>query len=276
MNFVSRKQLEVRHSKSYDMRERLKELGCEWDPIARAWIAPSIEVRELCYSILEDSKDSKEITYRKSPGAPQFDNFCEELAAGVDVLNSQQVSTPLAKSIVHTPTKEEAEKICEKENIQRYWRSEIESEAASILASGESNWNRLYERLEDAGWRARSVSILVRIVEHFRSHPPALVLDEFTDAPAILASKAVASEEMDGTISVIIDKATQEPTALKITFSYSHLKINQIKWIKGRRWDAAKKCWLVPIESSAEVFQTFPHFRRSPKAAEIEQQNVNT
>lgn len=263
--FISRKELEVRHSRSYEMRERLKELGCEWDAIARAWIAPSLEVKELCYEILEEAEEND-----NSPQRPYFGRITDAWSE-IDLENfDKPYGQPLGetKSIVYTPTQLDAIKISGEENVKRYWRDEISVEAAEILASGKINRQEVYDHLEDKGWKARSVSLLWDVVDHFRSYPPVVALDEKLDAPVLKSTSTVNPEEMQGSIGVISD-SEGEPAFLKIKFDYDPIRVNTIKWIKGRRWNALKKQWEVPIEKAEEVFQTFPHFQCSPRATEL-------
>lgn len=267
--FISRKDLEVRHSKSYEMRNRLKELGCEWDGIAKAWIAPSIEVKELCYQILEEADDNS--PRRSHFGRCGWDDMPKDLDS---IFNNAGYATPIepAKSVAHTPTKAEAEKICGEENAKHYWHSLLPEEAASLLASGENNEDNIRERLENQGWKSRQISLLLDVVSHFRQHPPIPALDEVTDNPPMLSVASIDPIEMDGSIGVIRG-ADQKPVAFTITFPYSNQMVNRVKWLPGRKWNSAKKRWEVPIESrygSDDALSMFPHFQRSPKAQELE------
>lgn len=266
-DFISRKQLEIRHSRTYEMREKLKKLGCEWDAAARAWIAPTLEVRELCYEILEDKENNDE-----SIRVPYFGR-CGWYDIDIDPNNTEQEDGKIfeASPVAHTPTYEEAVKIVGEGNVQRYWNDEIPQEAALILASGNLNVNKVYERLEDAGWKTRSVSLLWDIVNHFRVHPPVIAIDEKLEHPILEAETVVDPEDMQGSISVICD-SENKPAYLVLKFPYDPVKVSYIKsCLEGRRWNASKKRWEVPVKWADKVFKKFPHYQRSPLAAEIEQ-----
>jgi hypothetical protein len=262
--FISRRQLEVRHSRSYEMKEKLKELGCEWDGIARAWIAPSIEVKELCFEILDQSED---IIYRARPGNhldESIGNQSFEECMGMADTPEKSLSNPIA----YIPARQDAINICGEENTRRYWRDEIATEAAEILASGDNNWNAIYERLEDAGWKSRNVSLLKDLVEHFRAHPPMPAIDTKEDIES-LAVVFHKPHEVDGAISVLCSK-DGTPTAFKVEFPYDEKKVRITKSWVGRKWHGDKKYWEVPIIHARSLFGNFKYFQRSPKAAEIE------
>jgi len=172
--FISRKDLEIRHSQSYAMRGRLKQLGCEWDPVARAWIAPSLEVRELCYEELEAKKaESDEIRspyFGPASWSEELNQFAEKLIAGEDTAHGALPEE--ARPISHIPTQEEVTKIVGEGNVDRYWREDLPEVAAEILASGENNQAAIYERLQEQGWKSRSISLLLDVVSHFRTYHP--------------------------------------------------------------------------------------------------------
>jgi hypothetical protein len=263
--FISRKALEVSHSKTYKMKEKLKELGCEWDAIAKAWIAPSLEVKELCYQLLEEAEN----TTIKRPcfGQCGWDNVPTDWSEAIG-----EPAPPLepVKSIAYTPSYSDAQKICGEENVKRYWHPSIPSEAASLLASGKNKENAIYQRLEEEGWKSRQVSLLLDVVNHFRQHPPIPALD--TDNPPILSTTSVNPIEMNGSIGVICD-SNRNPVAFTVTFPYSNQMVNRVKWLPGRKWNPAKKRWEVPIDSKygqEDTLAMFPHFQRSPKAQELE------
>lgn len=266
--FISRRKLEVRHSRSYEMRGKLKELGCEWDGIARAWIAPTVEVKELCYEILEESEG---IIYRARPGChldePMGDESFEEY---MGMSNTPEEALP--DPVAYTPTKQDCINICGEENTKRYWRDEIADKASEILASSENNWKAIYERLEDAEWKSRSVSLLREIVEHFRTHPVFHAHDVVINEPPALQKSPISDakkHEVDGSIGVLHSK-DGECVAFKVEFSYDSTKVNIAKSYKGRKWHPDKKYWEIPIEHAESLFRMFKYFQRSPKAAEIE------
>lgn len=268
--FISRKQLEV-HGDTYPVRQRLRELGCEWDAAARAWIAPSLEVKELCDEVVSNQIRSphwlrEEIDYSSS----EFQDF-------MDRLECDNLPSPgpviLANPIAYTPTKDDAERICGSGNILRYWNDEIPAIAAELLASGEQNWQEIYERMENKGWRNRSTSIVRDIVAYYRQYPPIPAVDEVT-VPVAIAPEAIDPEGMNGSISVLVD-ASRDPLAFKVEFPYSARKVNMIKWLPGRKWHPDRKYWEVPLDArhgSQSVFDIFPHFKRSPRALEIERE----
>lgn len=263
--FISRKQLEIHHSCTYEMRERLKQLGCEWDGIARAWIAPSLEVRELCYEILERSQEKDE-----SVRVPYFGRQWHNI--DLDAIEKENDVKPLeeAASVIYTPNRKDAIKIAGEGNVQRYWNDEIPQEAALILASGETNVNKVYEQLEESGWKTRSVSLLWDIVKHFRAYPPVAAIDEKLEHPILEVEPTIDPEEMQGSISVICD-SENNPQLLALKFPYDLAKVNYIKsCLDGRRWNASKKRWEIPVKLASKVFKKFPHFQRSPRAQEIE------
>lgn len=270
--FISRKQLEVTGN-TYPHKDRLKHLGCEWDPAARAWIAPSLEVKELCDEIVEGGlRPPSQIGHNWGKFDDYDFSFLDDLGS-----DSDSAPMPRAASIAYTPTQTDAEKICGGGNVIRYWREEIPAEAAEILANGDVNWQAIYSRLEDAGWRSRSVSILKDVVEHFRKHPPIPAIDEMLTAPSVLSHEAVEPEEINGTISVFVD-ADQNPVSFKIQFPYSKKMVARVKGFSGRKWRADSKCWEVPLDAKGwgfptpTIFQAFPHFKRSPKAEQIERE----
>lgn len=262
--FISRKELEVRHSRTYEMREKLKELGCEWDGIARAWIAPSGEVKELCYEILEEKEKEAKVIRPYFGHQYDIDDF-DRLQA---MLNDEEVEAPevKAKAIAYCPSQEDVQKICG-ENASRYWRDGICAESAEILASGDTNWNAIYERLEDAGWKSRSISVVQSVVEFYRSHPPIPAIDEVQAAAPVHVAKELSSD-IDGSVSVVAD-TSGNPTAFKVQFPYSMLKVRHVKLCKGAKWEPNKKCWYVPVESAANVKRYFGKFQLSPKASEL-------
>lgn len=264
--FISRKQLEVQHSRSYEMREKLKELGCEWDGIARAWIAPSVEVKELCYQILEESEGRSGIKHR-------YLGQCGWDSIDYEKFEQQEESPSSFRLIIYTPELPEIEKIFGSEAILRYWHPDIPQEASKILASGEQNRLAIDDRLHEKGWGTRQISLLLDVVDHFREHPP--VADSQASiliTPSVANVKAIPEIELDGSIAVLSD-SDGEPIAFAITFPYSNQMVNRVKWLPGRKWNSKQKRWEVPIDSkhgAEDVFKTFPHFTRSPKAAEIE------
>jgi hypothetical protein len=270
-NFVSKKQLEIHHSQSYQMREVLKRMGCEWDGIARAWIAPDLETLDKCYQVLEEANRVDD-----SPRTGYYGR-CGWGEVNLDEWDKPHGAVPKKpRSIKHTPTQIEAIKICGEGNVERYWRDDIPKESAQILLYGENNWNEIYERLENAGWKSRSVSLIRDVVEHFRKCPPDKAQDEIlsnADNALLPSDKNVifkqSPKEVDGIISTISD-SSGEVIALAVSFPYDAIKVNKIKWIDGRKWDSSKKRWIVPVEKAEEIFKTFPNFRRSEKAAEIE------
>lgn len=273
--FIPRKQLEVRHSRSYEMKEKLKELGCEWDGVGRVWIAPSLEVKELCYQILEEvesNNTSPQIRYFGNCGWHGVDY--DEIEECINSIG--KVELVLAPPIAHTPTREEIEKIVGSGNVLRYWHEEIPTKAAEILASGEQNKLKIDDRLHEAGWKTRQISMLMEVVDYFREHPPIPALDETADAltmPTVKGIDAVDSIEMDGSIGVICD-ADKTPVAFTVKFPYSSQMVNRVKWLPGRKWNPNKKRWEVPVSAkhgSQGVLETFPHFQRSPKVKEIEE-----
>ena len=180
--FISRKMLEIRHRYSYEMRGRLKQMGCEWDAIARAWIAPTMKFKELLEQELDAYSDSQEVhTPRYFGNGGGWDNVSiKELEAFAEGLDPQAhgAKPEEAKPIAHTPTKEETIKICGQENVKRYWHESLPEEAAAILASGECNEIAIYERLNEQGWKGRQVSLLLDVVNYFRQHPPVPAFDE--------------------------------------------------------------------------------------------------
>lgn len=274
-NFISRKQLEVRHSRTYEMKEKLKELGCEWDGIARAWIAPSIEVKELCYQILEEREASD-----TSPQTRYFGN-CGWHNVDYDELEEciKSIGKPVelikAESIAYTPSREEIEKIVGSENVLRYWHPNLIEEVAEILASGEQNKLAIDDRLHEKGWKTRQISLLMEVVDFFRDHPPNPALDEVATVvtmPSVKGIDAIDPIELDGSIGVICD-TDKKPVAFTVSFPYSSQMVNRVKWLPGRKWNPARKRWEVPINSkygSQDTLDTFPHFQRSPKAKELE------
>lgn len=265
--FISRHDLSIWHHKSYEMRGKLKELGCQWDGISRAWVAPSIEVKELCLEILDKADEADKFQ------RPWFGDDWEIDGSIFEESISIIEPIPGVKSVAHTPSKEEAIKIVGAENVIRYWHEEIPQEASAILASGENNNNAIYERLEDAGWRSRQVSLLLDVVRHFREHPPQFIADEISDSIPLLSQDAVDPIEMDGSISVICDRE-KNPIAIAVKFPYNPKFVNMIKWLPGRRWNPSKSRWEVPVDAkhgASTVFSMFPHFARSDKAKEIEE-----
>lgn len=120
-DFISRKDLEVTGN-TYPHKERLKQLGCEWDAAARAWIAPTLEVKELCEQIVVGSEDSFQRPNFRCCGMPEdFDyDFLDKLDDPAQVPNLAS-----AKAIAYTPSREDAERICGSGNVIRYWREEI-------------------------------------------------------------------------------------------------------------------------------------------------------
>lgn len=269
---ISRKKLEIRHSNSYANRGRLKQLGCEWDPIARAWIAPSLEAKELIIEELDNYlEDGVRIPHYGQCGwTKEFAEFTEKFVWGEDT--SWGALPEEAKSIAHTPTKEQAIKIVGEGNVERYWRDDIPEIAAEILASGETLKAPIYDRLEDCGWKARSVSLMLEIVDHFREFPPVGAFDQKLDKSEIIAHSAVKPEEMQGSISIISD-AEGTPLKLAVTFPYSREMVRRVKLHNLKQeWNPTQKRWEIPIKYARNVFATFPHFERSPGAKKIEEQ----
>ncbi|MEA5623532.1 hypothetical protein VB740_11315 [Nostoc sp. UHCC 0251] len=89
-------------------------------------------------------------------------------------------------------------------------------------------------------------------------------------ASQINTSLKQTPKEVDGVISAISD-TSGEVVGLAVSFPYDAIKVNMIKWINGRKWDAAKKRWIVPVEKADELLKTFPNFRRSEKVSIIEE-----
>lgn len=263
--FISRKDLEVQHSRSYEMRGRIKELGCEWDGIARVWIAPSTEVKELCYQILDETEQTDNSMRSRFVGG-QWNDIDWDNWEGVHGQSRTE-----AKAIAYTPTRADAEKISGSGNVLRYWHEDIPNESASILASGEDNENAIYNHLTEQGWKPRQVSLLMDVVNHFRSNPPISAVDEVVTMSPVLSPEPVAPIELNGSIGVIGDDMS--PIAFTVTFPYSAQMVNRVKWLPGRSYNPAKKRWEVPIDAkygNQNTLQMFPHFQRSPKAKELE------
>ena len=272
MEPVFRKQLEIRHRKSYEMRGRLKQLGCEWDAAARAWIAPSLEVKELILEELDQvvAKDSiNDTRYFGRCGFGDVDyDAVRRFELGLDP--SHGALPELAPPIAHTPTIEEATKIAGGENIKRYWHDEIPSVGAELLASGRMDEVAIHEELREQGWNGRSVSLLLDIVNHFRQYPPTLALDEKLEHEAIVSQPTVKAEEMQGSIGVISD-SEGIPALITITCPYDASIVRRIKVGNfGQKWNASKKRWEIPAQHAKEFMSRFPHFQRSPKAQELE------
>lgn len=271
--FISRKMLEIRHSNSYQMRGRLKQMGCEWDAIARAWIAPTMEVKELLEEELEAyGRESSEVRSRYL-GQCGFNISIEELEAFERGLDPSHGALPEeAKPIAHTPTKEEAIKICGEENVRRYWHEFLPEEAAAILASGEKDETAIQERLSEQGWKGRQISLLIDVVDHFRQHPPIPALDEKLDSEKIISQPSVNPEEMQGSLGIVSD-SEGVPQLIVIQFPWSQRMVARVKTGNlGQKWNATKKRWEVPIKYAGDMFRRFPHFSRSLKAEEIEKQ----
>jgi hypothetical protein len=269
MTFISRKELEIRHPQSYEFRSRLKELGCQWDGIAKAWIAPSDEVKELCYELLDrDSEEKRDSTPRRSfirtPDISEIDDFLN----GVEHDRVDREN----QSIAYEPTKEDAQLIVGLQNVLRYWKDEVPSVVSELLASGKETGNKLFNQLEEAGWKNRQISLLFAIVDRFRAHPPIHVNDEILTMPVMLSKEAVNPDEMAGSISVLSD-SEGTPVAFKVEFSYQSTNVNKIKWVPGAKWIRDRKYWQVPIESAKGnhgLFDMFAYFKRSQKAKAME------
>lgn len=268
MSFISRKDLEIHHTYSYQMRGRLKQLGCEWDAIARVWIAPTLEVKELCLAELDagQNKDNS-IQYRYLGNCGWQDVDYEALEKAFDT--SHGALPEEAKSIAHNPSKEEAIKICGEENVKRYWHEDIPEKAAEILASGENNESDIAERLRFAGWNGRQVSLLIDVVDHFRKYPPIPALDEKLGQDEIISTPIVKPEQMQGSIGIICDE--ENPVAITIRCPYDPKIVKMIKSGNlGQKWNPDQKRWEIPIKYAQDILKRFPHFSRSPKAKEIE------
>lgn len=262
MDKPSRKQLEVEGSNTFYVKDKLKELGCEWDAIARKWIAPTIEVKELCEDIAE-SYDG--ITYQ-GPGCLGFDeDFYSDSRSWDEIINEPVEQLKNHPPVVVQVTKQDIERIIDTETFARYYREEAEEKITEILASG-AREKTYREELEDAGFDTRQISLIRDVVIYYREH--GVVNDSFQEIPETFATKTRDKVDTDGKISVAKDR-TKTLTAIAISFPYSHLNVNKVKWIRGSKWDGGKKQWLVPPEEAEDVAKTFPCFQRSEGFAKL-------
>lgn len=164
--------LEIYCNDSYKYKEEFKKAGCRWNPDKKAWFAPNREVMEAVYKTLEEIQEAEKteggVKYNRPPGMHSVDwDDAVEAMFGED-----KAVLPVTKAevgIVKKVTKEEVVAIAGEEQVKRYCHDDLPQEASEVLASGEVLGNKLYERLEDKGWKSRQVSLLVDVCEHFRN-----------------------------------------------------------------------------------------------------------
>lgn len=166
--------LEIIHRKSYEYREKIKAMGCKWNPSRKAWIAPNEEVFNKVAQMLENDDSVNSKYYGQCGfdgiGSEEIDNFLEDKITETH----QQVRT-----ISYTPTMGDAIKLFGEEQVNRYWDERIPSEASKILASGETDESAIFGRLNYEGMKGKSVDLLIDLVNYFRENQPSKSESEF-------------------------------------------------------------------------------------------------
>jgi hypothetical protein len=62
-------------------------------------------------------------------------------------------------------TKDVATEIVGEGNVARYWDERIPAAFMELQGAGHEQWNAIYDRLEDEGWKTRSVSLLRDLID---------------------------------------------------------------------------------------------------------------
>lgn len=260
--FESIADLTIRSKNAYEHREYLKIHGCKWDSGYRAWIAPSVEDRDRLEYDLEFNLDSQ----------LKHSNFgrWEELEEEFELAEAAPIA-PVEGAIV---TKEKAVLIVGEGNCKRYWDDLVPGmvEHALLTALTEAEFYQQYE----GPMIGRTISLAWDLVKHFRLTPPIDLQDEAeTSMPPIASQSLLKAWQLDGKIAGVTD-AEGQTSCLRVSFPYCDEPLRVVKMISGRKWNAAKRAWDIPLQSAPELFRNFPHFERSASAEVLYQQCLAT